>query len=104
LLGLATEFSGTAYVLAGGQVIITSKGKALELNLVRARGYPEGELLNRLLYPEGPSPWGEAAPLERPASPLEARPKLPDYLQSDRAFLRHIEELLKPAPVKPSQP
>ena len=110
VLQLATEQTGTDYVLVEGQVVITTKDKAVQFTVARNQGLPEAGSLHRLLHPElyRLTPPRDL-PVLPPAPPplLDIRPpppKVPDYLQSGRAFLDHIDELLKGVPAPATKP
>lgn len=92
LIKLVTELTGTDYILAQGQVVITTKAKALEYTVARARGRPDKELLDRLLESDKREA-GDDEATSQPHDPTTSR--LPDYLRSGAAFLAHIEALLK---------
>lgn len=102
LLRSLTEATATEYILTSEQIVITTKTKALAYTLVRSRGQPEKEALDRLLRGEPL----RADPKEEPA--VSKRwvddEKVPDYLRSDGAFLMHIEELLKPRSARKTAP
>jgi len=87
VLRLLGELTGGGYIIADGQVVFTTKANALEFVLSGKYGSAQVS-----------SP----GPLFRPVPPLSTvtfppQPgRVPDYLQSGKAFRDHVREILEP--------
>ncbi len=82
------ELTGGAYILSGGQVIFTTKRRALEFVIAGQLGNLEAAL-------PSVSPAGERYESSLGA-PIRSEPTVPEYLRSAKAFRDHIQELLRP--------
>jgi hypothetical protein len=87
ILRLLAEMTGGGYILVDGQVVFTTKAKALEFALTGKYGNTEIVAPGGALRPV-------IGVLPKPASPPPA-PKLPDYLQSGKALREHLREVLE---------
>lgn len=89
LLRLLGEMTGGAYMLADGQVVFTTKARALEFAISNKYGMPL-IVAPEPLFPPPRSLSNKLQVLPPPA-------KLPEYLESGKAFREHMKELLEPA-------
>lgn len=82
------ELTGGAYILSGGQVIFTTKRRALEFAVAGQLGTVEA-------VPPSASP-ASGRHESSLRAPSRSEPAVPEYLRSAKAFRDHIRELLQP--------
>ena len=95
VLALATEISGTEYVLMHDQIVITTRDKAIDYLSELPKVLADRWLASRVLFPElfeeEFARQKSVSPRDRETEAVELRP----YLRSGEALLAEVERLLR---------